>query len=395
MVDWDRVDELRSKGWDWDRIAEDEKVGFHAEAAAGRPGRQLRAMYHRSRRGGRTSSGGAAPPGRPAKAGGPGWSLVRAGFLSVPFVGVWFLLAFVAPSPVGLLVPALPWIGLALAVVAFVLIYALWRTTGGKRWSPVLRSTLVSGIVLGLVFSGAIALVSTFVYGCPYLPPASSLSSSGGPGWRVGSMPEWTQDGKPVVYFFGASWCPFCSASSWAIWKALSEFGSVSGAVPGYSFAGDEVYPHTPEIILANATLSSPSVAFQVTEYNGPTDGVTAGTSSCVQQAYLVAYSGGSIPFVVAGGKYVHGGSSLINPKALENYTEYNDSSGAQTVESQVQTESTASGSAWLVVQDQTWWIMAMLVKVMGGDIAQLATEVSPNWSAATVANVTADVNSL
>ena len=35
MVDWDLVDKRRAKGWDWDRIAEDPKVGFHAEEAAG------------------------------------------------------------------------------------------------------------------------------------------------------------------------------------------------------------------------------------------------------------------------------------------------------------------------------------------------------------------------
>jgi hypothetical protein len=33
MVDWDRVEQLRSKGWDWERIAADPKVGFHPEAS--------------------------------------------------------------------------------------------------------------------------------------------------------------------------------------------------------------------------------------------------------------------------------------------------------------------------------------------------------------------------
>jgi thiol-disulfide isomerase/thioredoxin len=391
MVDWDRVDELRSKGWDWDRIADDPKVAFHADAAMGRPGRALRALYHRTRRDARRAPDRPPSSNRPSRTG-PGWSLMRGGYLAVPFAGIWFLLAYVAPSPVGLILPALPWIGLILAVAAFVLLFALWRTTGGKRWTPVFRTTLISGIVLGLIFSGAVALVGAFVFGCPYLPPSSSLSATPAPDWKTGSMPLWTEGGKPVVYFYGASWCPYCSASSWSIWKALTEFGTVSGAVPGYSFAGAEVYPHTPEIILANATLNSPSIAFQVTEYNGPTDGVTLGTSSCVQQGYLVAYSGGSIPFVVVGGKYVHGGATLNNPKAFENYTSINDSNGAPTVEMQVRNE---TGQGWTGAQAQAWWIMAMLVKELNEPVSTLAADVTPHWSPSTVANVTADLNLL
>jgi hypothetical protein len=49
MVDWDRVEQLRSKGWDWDQIAEDEKVGFHPDASVHDPGRALRGLYHRQR----------------------------------------------------------------------------------------------------------------------------------------------------------------------------------------------------------------------------------------------------------------------------------------------------------------------------------------------------------
>jgi hypothetical protein len=394
MVDWDRVAELRSKGWDWDRIADDPKVGFHADASAGRPGRALRALYHRTQRGARAPTGG-TPPGRPSKVGGPGWSLTRVGYFAVPFVGIWFLLAYVAPSPVGLVVPALPWIGLALAAVAFLLVFALWRTTGGKRWSPVLRTTLVSGIVLGLVFSGVIALVSSFAFGCPYLPPSTSLSSTPAPGWNTGPLPAWTEGGKPVLYFYGASWCPFCSASSWPIWKALTEFGTVSGAVPGYSFAGREPYAYTPEMILANTSLASSSVAFQVTEYNGPTDGVTLGTSNCYQQGYLVAYSGGSIPFAVAGGKYVHALQSLVLPPVLKNYTRTNATNGNLIVEGQLTNE---SGPAWNAVQLQAWWIMALLVKCMGGTnqtVTNLSTQVTPHWTPTTISSVEKDLQQL
>jgi Domain of unknown function (DUF929) len=397
MVDWDRVDELRGKGWDWERIAADPKVGFHPDASAGRPGRALRALYHRARRGTPSSPGRVSNPDRPGRRNlGPGWNLTRAGYLAVPFVGIWFLLAYVAPSPVGLLLPAIPWIGLALAVVAFVLIYALWRTSGAKRWSPLLRSTLVSGIVLGLMFSGVVGLVGAFAYGCPYLPPAASLSSTPAPGWATGHLPSWTQNGKPVLYFYGATWCPYCSASSWAIWKALIEFGTVSGNYTSHSSLTD-VYAGTPEMVLASTTLSSPHIAFQVSEYSGTTDGDTPATSSCREQAYLTAYSAGSIPFLVIGGTYVHGGNTLIDPTGLADYTVENDSSnGPATVEQFVHDET--NSPAWTAVQGAAWWIMAILIKVMGGNdatVSTLATQVSPSWTASTQANVTKDLNQL
>ncbi|HZY69921.1 MAG TPA: hypothetical protein VFF67_03685, partial [Thermoplasmata archaeon] len=49
MVDWEAVERLRSKGWDWDRIAGDAKVGFQADEGAGDPGRALRVLYYQRR----------------------------------------------------------------------------------------------------------------------------------------------------------------------------------------------------------------------------------------------------------------------------------------------------------------------------------------------------------
>jgi hypothetical protein len=383
MVDWDRVDELRSSGESWATIAADPKVGFHPEASAGDPGRALRALYHRQKA--RRERQGPAPTPRrqPAKERERRWTLVRVGYLAVTVVAIWFVLAYVAPSPVGLLVPAIPYLGLALAGVAFLLIYSLWRTRE-RRWSAALRSTVIGGVILGLVFAGMVGLVGALVFGCPYLPPASAVGSEPG-GWHGGNnLPTWQSDGKPVLYYFGAVWCPYCSASAWPVWKALTEFGSVTGATTGYSSASD-VYPQTPEVVLANLQVSSSSVAFQVSEYTGSTDGVAPGTSSCFQLAYVTAYSGGSIPFVVIDGKYVHGGTTIIDPANLTSYA----SSGASTVMNDVRNE---TGQPWNIVRGQTWYIMAYLVKATGVSVTTLATEVSPHWSAATQANVTADL---
>ncbi|HTT14980.1 MAG TPA: DUF929 family protein [Thermoplasmata archaeon] len=372
MVDWDRVEELRSKGWDWDRIAADPKVAFHPDASVSEEGRALRALYHRRKS--RQDRRGGEEPAKVSKQDRElkerQWTLARVGYLATPTLAVWAALAYVAPSPVGLVLPAIPWLLLGLAVAAFVLLFGLWRSSGA-RWSKLFRSTVVYGIVLGLVVAGVIGIAGTVLFGCPYLPP--SLGNQPAPGWGSVSTSAWHDNGLPVFYFYGATWCPYCSASSWAMWKALTEFeasfsGTTSG-IPGTSFqysSDDPAGPYTPEVVLAVASVNSPALSFQVSEYfwtpTSGTEGTFPGTSNCYQQAYVTAYSGSSIPFVVLNGQYVHAGSSLVSPGDLSPWA----SSGVQTVATSVLTE---SGSPWTTVsslQTQAGWICAYILKANG-----------------------------
>jgi len=386
MVDWDRVEELRSKGWDWDQIADDPKVGYHPDGSVGEPGRALRGLYHRQRsrerRKGETPSSAAAPSKQDREKAERKWTLPRIGYLLVPVFAIWFALAYAIPSPVGLVLPAIPYLALGLVVVAFILLFGLFRSSE-PRWSKVYRSTLVTGVVIGLVLSGVIALGGVLFFGCPVLP--GSGSSTPAPGWTSVSASAWQDSGRPVLYFYGATWCPYCSASSWAVWKALTEFGSVSGESLGYSSPSD-VYASTPEMILAGISLSSSSVAFQVSEDTSGSDGTFPGTSNCVQQAYVSAYSGSSIPFVVINGHYVHGASTIVDPASLSSYAG-NQNGGASAVQSSVSSE---SGAPWTAVQTHAWWIMAFLAKSTGESVSALATQY--HWSSATQSAVASDV---
>jgi hypothetical protein len=383
VVDWDRVDELRSKGWDWDRIAEDPKVGFHPDASVTDTGRALRGLYHRQRSRDRRREPSAAQVKKEAEARERRWNLTRIGFLLVPIFAIWFALAYLVPSPVGLVLPAIPYLALGLVVGAFILVFGLWRSSG-PRWSKILRTTTITGVVLGLVITGMIAAGGVLFFGCPYLPSTASGTTQPAPGWVSYPASAWHDGGRPVVYFYGATWCPYCSASSWAIWKALTEFGSLTGAYPSYSYNGNgEPYPSTPEMVLANAQLSSSTVAFQVSEYVAGSDGVFPTTSNCYQSAYVNAYAGGSIPFAVVNGQYVHGGSSLIDPGSLSSWA----GTGASTVQSQVANE---NGGAWSVVQTQAWWTMAFMAKASGESVSQLASQY--HWSSTTASQVASDV---
>jgi thiol-disulfide isomerase/thioredoxin len=393
MVDWDRVEELRSKGWDWERIAADEDVGFHTDASVGNPGRALRALYHRQRsRDGRKGRAASAPSKKEKAAPTRNWSLPRVGYLLTPIFGVWTLFAYVAPSPVGLLLPAFPWLALLLAVAAFILLFGLLRNRR-NRWSKELRTTLVVGVVLGLLVAGLVGVTGYIAFGCPYLPPSSSLSAVSGSGtgsgssavapWTTGSLPKWQEGGKPVLYFYGASWCPYCSAGSWSLYKALSEYGNVSGANAALSYSSStDVYASTPEIILADLGYSSSWISFQVSEDLSGVEGNFPGTSNCYESAYVSAYSASSIPFAVVNGQFVHGGSQLIYPQTLSDWA----GTGAQTVLSSVQSE---SGAPWSAIQFQAWWIMALLAKSTGASVSTLSADL--HWSASTTNAVNAD----
>jgi thiol-disulfide isomerase/thioredoxin len=384
MVDWDRVEELRSKGWDWDKIADDPKVGFHPDTSVQETGRALRGLYHRQRSRQRRQGPApeAAPPSKEEREKAERkWTLPRVGYLLVPIFGIWFVIAYIVPSPVGLILPAIPYLALALVLVAFLLLFGLFRSSG-KRWTKVYRTTLVAGIVLGLVVSGVIALGGILFFGCPVLPSASSATTQPGAGWTSVSVSPWHENGLPVVYFYGATWCPYCSASSWAIWKALSGFGTVSGTSLMYS--GEDSIQ---EIVLANAQYSSSYITFLVSEDTSGVTGNFPSTSNCVEQAYVSAYSGSSIPFVAVNGQYIHGGSSLISPPNQFG------SETPQQVWSEVQNE---NGTAWSVVQGQTWWMMAFMAKSAGATTGNLAQQpYYSGWTLTTQRSVANDLSQI
>jgi len=383
MVDWDRVEELRTKGWDWDKIADDPKVGFHPDASVREPGRALRGLYHRqrSREARRGEERTVKPPSREEREKAERkWTLVRIGYLLVPVIGLWFLFAYLVPSPVGLVLPAIPYLALLLVVVAFVLLYGLFRSEQ-KRWTPVYRTTVITGIVLGLVFSGVIAL-GGILFGCPLLPPAAAGTTQPAPGWSSFNVPAWHENGLPTLYFYGATWCPYCSASSWAIWKALAGYGTWSGVTFQYS-AEDNI----PEVNLANAQYTSSNVTFVVSEDTSGSTGTFPSTSNCFEQAYVTAYSGSAIPFVVINGQYVHGqatgGGTLIDPGQVQSYT-------TTTLEHNVSAE---TGTPWQVVQGQTWWMMAFLAKTLGATPSNLPSQTYyRSWSTSTQTSVGSDL---
>ncbi len=369
MVDWESVERLRSKGWDWDRIASDESVEFHAEADSGEPGRQLRALYYQRRS--KASRRGGAEGGKAAKSGKldsrAKWTLARAGWIAVPAVGVWALLAYIYPSPVGVYLPAYPVLLILLLVAVFVLAFALLRTA--ERWNTIYRNAVVMGCVVGLAVAGVFAVVA-ISGGCPTLTPAgNTLPTNGAIGtWtEYGGNPTWTSGGHPVFFFYGSIGCPYCSASSWAFYWALERFGTVQGLELGHSNPGD-VYPSTPELSFVNAQLTSNFVAIHILESDVDTNTVPPAPSSCIDQAYISAYDGGTngIPFAVVGGQYVHTGS-VVDPSQLQPLNLQPSQVLGQVINQ--------TGQAWDLISPNAYMLTAILLKADGGQPASILSQ--------------------
>ena len=181
------------------------------------------------------------------------WTLARIGYLLAPFFSAWFVLAYVLASPVGVYVPAIPLLGILWAVSVFLLAFGLFRVH--PRWTRWYRTSLLVGSVAGLVVAGTLG-AAALAQGCPVLTPNTQAAPQG---WVKLPNAAWSVDDRAVALFLGSVACPYCSASSWAILAALSKVGNVSGTTLGHSTTSD-VYPATPEVVLADAQLSSPWV---------------------------------------------------------------------------------------------------------------------------------------
>ena len=128
-------------------------------------------------------------------------------------------------------------------------------------------------------------------------------------------------DGKPVLTYIGAEYCPYCAAERWGLAVALSRFGTFSH-LSGTHSASADVYPNTQTLSFYGSSYSSPYLDFQPVEENTnqPVGGTyqTLQTPTAAQSSLLTTYdAAGSIPFLDIGNKYVITGASY-SPQVLQ-----------------------------------------------------------------------------
>jgi hypothetical protein len=128
-------------------------------------------------------------------------------------------------------------------------------------------------------------------------------------------------DGKPLITYIGAEYCPYCAAERWALAVALSRFGTFQNLHGTHSSDTDQ-YPGTQTLSFYGSTYSSPEVDFEaVEEATNQPDGDSyqpLQTPTAAQGALVAKYDAeGSIPFLDIANRYVITGSSY-SPQVLQ-----------------------------------------------------------------------------
>ncbi len=209
--------------------------------------------------------------------------------------------------------------GSVVVVLAIVLVFVVVKLNGGKP-----SASSAQGLSNGPTGSALSAVVDKVTS-----VPASALNTVGNGGGAVTgkpstiSGPPLTENGKPEMFYTGAEYCPYCAAERWAMIVALSRFGTFNGLATVHSAVANgagttEPDPDTPTFTFLHATYSSPYLSFTPLEIQtnipDPSTGTytTLQTPTAAQQALITKYdgSGGSIPFIDFGNKYVISGVS-------------------------------------------------------------------------------------
>jgi thiol-disulfide isomerase/thioredoxin len=217
-------------------------------------------------------------------------------------------------------------------VVAAIATMVVIKATG-RSSPPAAASSHLAGTATGATTGTATADTGTTTLSPQVLDalsvPTTTLDAVGSPssvalptkvGNGNGAVAEGA-DGKPLITYIGAEYCPYCAAERWALAVALSRFGTFQNLHGTHSSDTDQ-YPGTQTLSFYGSTYDSPYVDFQaVEEATNQPDGDTyqpLQTPTAAQSALAAKYDAqGSIPFLDIANRYVITGSSF-SPQVLQ-----------------------------------------------------------------------------
>jgi hypothetical protein len=135
-------------------------------------------------------------------------------------------------------------------------------------------------------------------------------------------------NGKPLLLYVGAEYCPFCAAERWGMVAALSRFGTFSNLGQTHSSTTD-TFPNTQTLSFHGSTYTSQYLEFQGVEETTnvqsgnsytPLDTLTAAQNATLTKynaaPYVPASAAGSIPFIDFGNLAISSGASF-SPQLL------------------------------------------------------------------------------
>jgi len=222
-------------------------------------------------------------------------------------------------------IAALVPVGLVVAAVATMVVI---KASGSSNPPAAASSHLTTGAGAGstdAADTGATALSPDVV--AALTVPTATLNAVGSPAsdalpTKSGSSSILKgADGKPLITYIGAEYCPFCAAERWSLAVALSRFGTFTN-LSGTHSSDSDVYPDTQTLSFYGSSYASPYVEFQAVEEatNQPVGGsyATLQTPTAAQSALLAKYDPtGSIPFLDIANRYIISGASY-SPQVLQ-----------------------------------------------------------------------------
>lgn len=141
-----------------------------------------------------------------------------------------------------------------------------------------------------------------------------------------------TEDGKPLIVYIGAEYCPFCASQRWPVVIALSRFGTFANLGMTHS-ANDDIYPNTQSFSFHRSSYTSDYLVFQGVELAtneregsdyAPLDTLTERQKQITDtlDAPPYAESSGAIPFMDLANKYILVGATydvgILRDKSAE-----------------------------------------------------------------------------
>lgn len=208
-------------------------------------------------------------------------------------------------------------IGSAVAVVVIAVLVIVGVTSGSGSGSGSSQLTPVSAAQLAQVTSVPTSTLAAAAGAAPAgtISPPTNLPST---------TPALTSASKPEIVYMGAEYCPYCAAERWPLVMALSKFGTFHNLSSTKSSSTD-VNPNTPTFSFYGSSFTSPYLTFTPVELENrlgkPLQKPTAAQNQLINTYDAPPYtqgSGGSIPFVDMGGKFLisgteYDGSALSN----------------------------------------------------------------------------------
>lgn len=162
-------------------------------------------------------------------------------------------------------------------------------------------------------------VTTTVVDGITHLDPTASYAVGAGnvkdPLKPTHAAVVKEPDGRILVIYVGAEYCPYCAAERWSLVIALSRFGTFNNLQLTRSSSTD-IYPDTPTFTFTKASFTSTAVDFSSAEV-ADRSGQPLQQPSAAAQAAMNKYDpAGSIPFLDIGGPEYETGSGYV-PDAI------------------------------------------------------------------------------